>query len=77
VQLFGEAGPASGETAVTVPAGRTLTLEMSGTFSSEPLSAAVVAKDGTIVAGTVSSTSNGNGFGATTGVPMSEQNGAG
>jgi hypothetical protein len=77
VQLFGEAGPASGETAVTVPAGRTLTLEMSGTFSSKPLSAAVVTKDGTIVVGTVSFTSNGNGFGATTGVPMSEQNGAG
>jgi hypothetical protein len=77
VQLFGEAGPASGETVVTVPAGRTVTVEMTGTFSSEPLSADVIAKGGAIVVGTVSSTPDGNGFGATTGVPRPEENGAG
>ena len=36
VQLFGEAGPAAGETTVTVPAGRTVTVEMTGTFTPNP-----------------------------------------
>jgi hypothetical protein len=75
VRLFGDSGPASGDTAVTVPPGRTVTLEMTGTFGTEPLSASVTAGDGTIVVGTVSSTPDGHGFGATTGVPASEQNG--
>ena len=47
------------------------------TFSSEALSAGLIAQGGTIVVGTVSSTPDGNGFGATTGVPWPEENGAG
>jgi hypothetical protein len=77
VQLFGEAGPAAGETVVTVPAGRTVKVEMTGTSTSEPLSASLIAEGGSIVVGTTSSTPDGNGFGATSGVPWVQENGAG
>jgi hypothetical protein len=77
IELFGEAGAAGGETTVSVPAGRTVTVEMTGAFSSGPVSADVLATGGTIVVGTASFTPDGNGFAATTGVPRPGGIGAG
>ena len=73
IQPFGNAGPSGAETAVTVPAGRTVTVSLSALFGTQPLSSVVTATDGAIVVGTASLTPDGKGFAATTGVPVEEE----
>jgi hypothetical protein len=76
VEPFGDAGSAGSPTTVTIQAGRTLTFSLS-IFGSEPLSAILTAADGTFVVGIASTTEDGSGFAATTGVPRDEESGAG
>jgi hypothetical protein len=76
VEPFGEARTVGSPTTVTVPAGRTLTFSLS-IFGTEPLSATLTAADGTIVVGIASTTTDGSGFAATTGVPRDEESGPG
>jgi len=72
LRLIG-AGGVLGEPTASVPAGRTFILPLSAQFGAVPTSVVVVAARGGIVAGAVATTSDGNGFAATTGVPIPEK----
>jgi hypothetical protein len=76
IEPFGETGPVGSPTTVTIPAARTLTFSLS-TFGTQPLSVRIVATNGTIAVGVASTTQDGSGFAATTGVPRNEESGSG
>jgi hypothetical protein len=76
VEPFGESGAVGSPTTVTVAAGRTLTFSLS-IFGIVPVATKVTASGGTIVVGIASTTQDGSGFAATTGVPRSEESGPG
>src|SRR5262249_42866784 len=76
VEPFGDGGPVGSPTTVTVQAGRTVTFSLS-IFGILPVSTKVTASDGTIGVGIASTTQDGSGFAATTGVPRNEESGSG
>jgi hypothetical protein len=74
VEPFAESGPVGSPTTVTVEPGRTLTFSLS-IFGILPVASKVTASHGTIVVGIASTTQDGSGFAATTGVPRNEESG--
>ena len=56
--------------AVTVPAGRTVTIPLAPTVGKRAVSVLVTASEGTIVAASVSYSSGGKGYAATLALPM-------
>jgi Family of unknown function (DUF5719) len=74
VQLIGTDGavPAPRLSFVLLPAGRTITIGLSGPAKGRPVSALVRAESGTFVAGGASYARGGAGYGVTIGLPMKE-----
>jgi len=71
LRLIGPNGVVAAPT-VSIPAGRTLLFPLSGLYGAQPVSVLVSSLRG-IVAGAVTTTPDGNGFAATTGVPIPEK----
>jgi hypothetical protein len=74
VQLIGTDGvvPAPRFSSVVLPAGRTISIGLSGPAAGKPVTALVSAEAGTFVAGGASYARGGAGYGVTIGLPMKE-----